>query len=270
MLCMMIVDENDSTLLMKWRCVYEVVFRHSALSVIWFCAYYFDICLEIAAAAFAMSLTAVAAPEMICFHDFRHHGCYSFVLIFKRVTMVMPMMRRWRQRVGLRCFTSRRISRLHVLRGVDDCNVCCEVVWWCSCETCFSCWCCVQYCDAFLANAFMWSCGCVMIAMLLPRFAVDFWFLNLWGVATFFCLKVVAWLLLFVLLLLVRCEGVLNILRLLTELRWFGWRVFAFCVGLFEVGVRFGWCNYNWISVLKFAACSHRPLCSANDLKIHK
>ena len=75
-----------------------------------------------------MRLTAVAAPEMMRFRDFRHHGCYSFVLIFKRVTMVMPMMRRWRQRVGLRCFTSRRISRLHVLRGVDDCNACCEVV----------------------------------------------------------------------------------------------------------------------------------------------
>ena len=90
------------------------------------------------------------------------------------MTMVMPMMRRWRQRVGLRCFTSRRISRLHVLRGVGDCNVCCEVVWWCSCETCVSCRCCVQTCDGFLANAFMWSGGCVMIAMLLPRFAVVF------------------------------------------------------------------------------------------------
>ena len=45
---------------------------------------------------------------------------------------------------------------------------------------------------------------------------------------------------------------------------------FAFCVELFEVGVRFGWCNYNWISALYFAACSHRPLCAANDTKIHK
>ena len=36
---------------------------------------------------------------------------------------------------------------------------------------------------------------------------------------TFFCLKVVACLLLFALLLMVRCDGVLNILRLLTELR---------------------------------------------------
>ena len=105
----MIVDENDSRLLMEWRCSYEVVFHHSALSLIWFRAYYFVICLEIAAAAFAMRLTAVVAPKMICFRDFRHHGCYSFVLIFKSVTMVVPMMRRWRQRVGLRCFTSRRV-----------------------------------------------------------------------------------------------------------------------------------------------------------------
>ena len=150
------------------------LFHHSALSLIWFCAYYFDICLEIAAAAFAMSLTAVAAPEMMRFRDFCHRGCYYIYDNIVFMTMVMPMMRRWRQRVGLRCFTSRRMSRLHVLRGVDDCNVCCEVVWWCSCETCFSCRCCVQYCDVFLANAFMWSGGCVMIAMLLPRFAVVF------------------------------------------------------------------------------------------------
>ena len=36
---------------------------------------------------------------------------------------------------------------------------------------------------------------------------------------TFFCLKVFACLLLFALLFMVRCDGVLNILRLLTELR---------------------------------------------------
>ena len=36
---------------------------------------------------------------------------------------------------------------------------------------------------------------------------------------TFFCLKVVVCLLLFVLLLMVRCDCVFNILRLLTELR---------------------------------------------------
>jgi len=144
------------------------------------------------------------------------------------MTMVMVMMRRWRQRVGLRCFTSRRISRLHVLRGVDDCNVCCEVVWWCSCETCFSCRCCVQTCDGFLANAFMWSGGCVMLAMLLPRFAVVSSIFEFVRRGHLFCLKVVACLLLFVLLLMVRCEGVLNILRLLTELRWFGWRGLLF------------------------------------------
>ena len=61
----------------------------------------------------------------------------------------------------------------------------------------------------------------MMIAMLLPRFAV--FFLLIFEFArrclTFFCLKVVACLLLFVLLLMVRCEGVLNILRLLTESR---------------------------------------------------
>jgi hypothetical protein len=78
-LCMMIVDENDSRLFMKLRCSHEVVFHHSALSLIWFCAYYFVICLEIAVAAFAMSLTVVSAPEMICFRNFRNHGCYSFV-----------------------------------------------------------------------------------------------------------------------------------------------------------------------------------------------
>ena len=43
-----------------------------------------------------------------------------------------------------------------------------------------------------------------------------------------FCLKVYACFLLFVLLLMVRSEGVLNILRLLTELRWFGWRGLLF------------------------------------------
>ncbi len=60
----------------------------------------------------------------------------------------------------------------------------------------------------------------MMIAMLLPRFAVDF---SIFEFArrclTFFCLKVFACLLLFVLLFMVRCEGILNILRLLTELR---------------------------------------------------
>ena len=76
-----------------------------------------------------MSLTAVAAPEMIRFRDFCHRGCYYIYDNIVFMTMVMLMMRRLRQRVGLRCFTSRRISRLHVLRGVDDCNVCCEVVW---------------------------------------------------------------------------------------------------------------------------------------------
>jgi len=87
-------DENDSRLLMKFRCSYEVVFYHSALVLISFCAYYFVICLEIAVVAFAMSLTAVAAPEMMHFRDFCHRCCYSFVLIFKRVTMVMLVMRR--------------------------------------------------------------------------------------------------------------------------------------------------------------------------------
>ena len=60
----------------------------------------------------------------------------------------------------------------------------------------------------------------MMIAMLLPRFAVVFSiieFVRRWP--PFFCLKVFACLLLFVLLLMVRCDGVLNILRLLTELR---------------------------------------------------
>ena len=205
---------------MKFRCSYEVVFHHSALCLIWFCAYYFVIFLEIAAAAFAMRLTAVAAPEMIRFGDFRHHGCYSFVLIFKRVTMVMPMMRRWRQRVGLRCFTSRRMSRLHVLRGVDDCNVCCDVVWWCSCETCFSCRCRVQYCDAFLANAFMWNCGCVMIAMLLPRFAVVFSIIEFVRRGRLFsvwkCLRAC-------------CCLCYCLWWDATALRWFGWRVCFLC-----------------------------------------
>jgi hypothetical protein len=30
-----------------------------------------------------MSLTAVAAPEMMRFRYFRHHGCYSFVFDFQ-------------------------------------------------------------------------------------------------------------------------------------------------------------------------------------------
>ncbi len=30
-----------------------------------------------------MSLTAVSAPEMMCFRDFRNHGCYSFVFYFQ-------------------------------------------------------------------------------------------------------------------------------------------------------------------------------------------
>ncbi len=60
----------------------------------------------------------------------------------------------------------------------------------------------------------------MMIAMLLPRFAVFFLIFEFARrCLTFFCLKVVACFLLFVLLLMVRCEGVLNILRLLTELR---------------------------------------------------
>ena len=60
----------------------------------------------------------------------------------------------------------------------------------------------------------------MMIAMLLPRFAVVFLIFEfVRRCLTFFCLKVFACLLLFVLLLMVRSEGVLNILRLLTELR---------------------------------------------------
>ena len=94
MLCMMIVDENDSRLLMKFRCSYEVVFYHSALSLISFCAYYFVICLQIAVAAFAMSLTAVAAPEMMRFRDFCHRGCYYIYDNIVFMTMVMLMMRR--------------------------------------------------------------------------------------------------------------------------------------------------------------------------------
>ena len=94
MLCMMIVDENDSRLLMKFRCSYEVVFYHSALVLISFCAYYFVICLEIAAAAFAMPLTAVAAPEMMRFRDFCHRCCYCIYDNNVFMTMVMLMMRR--------------------------------------------------------------------------------------------------------------------------------------------------------------------------------
>ena len=59
----------------------------------------------------------------------------------------------------------------------------------------------------------------MMIAMLLPRFAVVFSIIEFVRRGHFFCLKVFACLLLFVILLMVRCEGVLNILRLLTELR---------------------------------------------------
>ena len=59
----------------------------------------------------------------------------------------------------------------------------------------------------------------MMIAMLLPRFAVVFSIFEFVRLGRLFCLKVCACLLLFALLLMVRCEGVLNILRLLTELR---------------------------------------------------
>ena len=59
----------------------------------------------------------------------------------------------------------------------------------------------------------------MMIAMLLPRFAVVSSIFEFVRRGHLFCLKVFACLLLFVLLFMVRCEGVLNILRLLTELR---------------------------------------------------
>ena len=59
----------------------------------------------------------------------------------------------------------------------------------------------------------------MMIAMLLPRVAVFFLIIEFVRRCHLFCMKVFACFLLFVLLLMVRCEGVLNVLRLLTELR---------------------------------------------------
>ena len=56
----------------------------------------------------------------------------------------------------------------------------------------------------------------MMIAMLLPRFAVVFSIIEFVRRVRLFCLKVFACLLLFALLFMVRCDGVL---RLLTELR---------------------------------------------------
>ena len=59
----------------------------------------------------------------------------------------------------------------------------------------------------------------MMIAMLLPRFAVVFSIFEFVMRGHLFCLKVFACLLSFVLLFMVRCDSVLNVLRLLTALR---------------------------------------------------
>ena len=62
----------------------------------------------------------------------------------------------------------------------------------------------------------------MMIAMLLPRFAVVFSIIEFVRRGRLFLFEsvcVLAVVCVYMLLLMVRCEGVLNVLRLLTELR---------------------------------------------------